>query len=58
MKHGLDILPVSPTRLRAVFHLHIDDEMTERAIRILKKFCTPIRPQIRNLPDNRDEFES
>ena len=37
MKHGLDILPVSPTRLRAVFHLHIDDEMTERAIRIFEK---------------------
>jgi threonine aldolase len=37
MKFGLDILPVSPTRLRAVFHLHIDDEMTERAVNIFER---------------------
>lgn len=37
MKNGLDILPVSPTRLRAVFHLHIDDEMTERAVKTFKR---------------------
>lgn len=36
-KHGVDILPVSPTRLRAVFHLHIDDEMTERAVNIFER---------------------
>jgi threonine aldolase len=36
-KHGLDILPVSPARLRAVFHLHIDDTMTERAVETVRR---------------------
>lgn len=36
-QHGLDILAISPARLRAVFHLHIDDAMTERAVEIFKR---------------------
>jgi len=36
-QHGVDILAISPKRLRAVFHLHIDDEMTERAIDIFRR---------------------
>ncbi len=33
-EHGLDILAISSKRLRAVFHLHINDDMTEKAVKI------------------------
>ncbi|MDD3807634.1 MAG: low-specificity L-threonine aldolase [Candidatus Marinimicrobia bacterium] len=42
LAEGLVINPVSPTRLRAVFHLHINDEKTERAISIFQKVLSSI----------------
>lgn len=38
-KHGIDVLDVGPTAVRAVIHLHVTDEDIEKVIQVFSKLA-------------------